>query len=95
MDKTPTLRSLSDAVLSFDNWTQPWMFKTYVLEKTVNINEREVFEKIWMTAVDFDNWKIGSLDEGSRFVINLLQIQYGLDEKVAKQIANAAAYQWR
>jgi|GEM_PF-1881797 len=95
MSEEASIRNLSETILSFNNWNRPQDFEAYVLERTTDIKEKEVFKKIWATAIDFDNWNTGSLNDGSDKAIALIEQRYQLDEKVSKQIANAAAFQWK
>ncbi len=94
MSEEASIRNLSETILSFNNWNRPYDFETYVMERSTD-KDNEVFKKIWATALDVENWKTGTLKEGSDKAISLLQEHYKLDLKVAEQIANAAAYQWK
>ncbi len=90
-----SINKISNTILSFDNWSNPWEFEEFVLNKIENTNDQMLFKTIWTKSILFENWNYSDLNIGILKTIKILKDEFNLNELVSKQIATAASYQWK
>ena len=89
-------QSLNNIILLFDNWSQPWTFKTFIINNTaLNDDAKQLFELILATASDSNNWKDVDLILGCKITQNRLTKSFPLSEDAVAAIVRAASYEWR
>lgn len=87
---------INDVILLFDNWSQPWTFKTFVNENSqLSDAEKELFKSIWNVASDSSNWKDCDLISGCKITQNRLMKFFSLSEDAITNIVRAVSYEWR
>lgn len=95
MNDKDSLKNISKVILDFSNTKRIVGFEEYVLDKLKDSRERELFNEIWSTTINFDNWNYASLQIGYDKTMEILKSKYNLDEHICKFIANMAAYEWK
>lgn len=90
-----SLHTISQAILAYTNWEQPWEFEKTILQKISNERDLVVFKEIWTTTIASDNWNEPDLSAGFNKTIDVLKRKYHLDIKVCEHLAKAAAYEWK
>lgn len=88
---------LRDAVLAFDEWSYPWMFKNKIMEMLKN-DPNELFkaEAIYDEANKKENWFQVDRVIGCKITQNELRKRFPKeDEDVLACFVRAASYNWR
>jgi hypothetical protein len=95
MNEKDPLKNISNAILDFPTSNKIVGFEKYVLDNLHDNKEIELFNDIWLTTINIDNWNFKSIQVGYNNTIDALKSKYNLDEQVCKFLANIAAYQWK
>ena len=91
-----TMEHLETVILSFDNWSLPWIFHDFVYNSlSLNQKDKEAFQTIWSTALNKDNWLQHDLATGCKTAQNRLNSAFNLRSDVILIIVRAASYQWK
>lgn len=90
-----SLRNISKVILDFSNTKEIFGFEKYVLDKLKDPKEAELFNEIWSTTVNFDNWNHTNLQVGFDKTMEILKSKYKLDEQISRFLTNRAAYEWK
>lgn len=90
------MKPLEAAILSFDSWSLPWTFFSFVINNhSLTNKDKELFRSIWLTAIDSENWKNSNLEKGSKLTESRLKQLYKLTDNTVSNIIRAASYQWK
>lgn len=93
-DKDP-LKNISKAILDFSASKKIIGFEKYVRDNLHDSKEVELFNDIWSTTINFENWNHATLQIGYDKTMETLKSKYDLDENICKYLANRAAYEWK
>lgn len=86
------------AIESFDSWSTPWtFFATASAFPSLGTDDRQLLEQAWTSACDRDMWiSIDNLASGAAAVEDALSERFPwLSPLARRQLARAAAYEWR
>jgi hypothetical protein len=90
------MEDLQTAILSFDNWTEPWTFYEFISSsREITLTDLELFHEIWTKASDFNLWNFKDLALGCKTSYQFIQDNYHLTEETANKIVRAISYQWK
>jgi len=95
MNDKDSLKNISQAILDFSKTKEIVGFEKYVLDKLDDSKEAELFNNIWLTTIDFDNWNHSNLQVGFDKTMEILKSKYNLDDQVCRFLTNRAAYEWK
>lgn len=95
MNNNDSLKNISQAILDFSETNEIVGFEKYVLDTLKDSNDVELFNSIWSTTIDFDNWNYSNLQIGFDKTMEILKTKYNLDEQVRIFLTNRAAYEWK
>lgn len=57
--------------------------------------EKELFEKIWKKANDFENWNNSDLSLGCKITHQRLKESFNLSDEAIAKIVRIASYEWK
>lgn len=95
MNNNDSLKNISQAILDFSETNEIVGFEKYVLDTLKDSNDVELFNSIWSTTIDFENWNHSNLQIGFDKTMEILKTKYNLDEQVRIFLTNRAAYEWK
>lgn len=95
MNNNDSLKNISQAILDFSKTNEIVGFEKYVLDTLKDSKEIELFNSIWSTTIDFENWNHSNLQIGFDKTMEILKTKYNLDEQVRIFLTNRAAYEWK
>lgn len=90
------MTSLDAAILSFNNWSQPWGFYDYLLGSEMLLaKDKQLFLYIWTAALDKENWMDSDLTLGCKKAHHKIKVQFMLTDSAIDSVVRAASYQWK
>ncbi len=95
MNNNDSLKNISQAILDFSETNEIVGFEKYVLDTLKDSNDVELFNSIWSTTIDFENWNHSNLQIGFDKTMEILKTKYNLNEQVRIFLTNRAAYEWK
>lgn len=90
--------SVTEAIECFDSWATPWGFFSNVSESpALNEADRQLLGQVWAMACDRDAWlSADGIESGITAAEAALSSSFPwLSPLACRQLARAAAYQWR
>ena len=91
-----TMKDLQSTILSFDNWTRPWMFYEFIsYDKELSSTDLELFKEIWTKASDFELWNFSDLTLGCKAAHKCIKDNFSLTDETVAKIVRAISYQWK
>ena len=93
----PQWQNLIDAIERYDDWGRPWAFyDTVASDGSLDDADRRELATVWAAVCEYRLWASGRLSEATaRAEIALASSVPWLSPRACRQLANAAAYQWR
>ena len=88
------MKTLENKISRFDNWSQPWTFKK-AIEQTLNNDELNLFQEIWLKAGAFELWNYSDLSLGCKTSQKFLENNYQLSDKAISNIVRGLSYEWK
>ena len=85
------------AIERYDAWELPWQFFAAVsADPSLDEDDRRVLTDLWTAACEARLWVSGTLEQGRANTEAALAEHFPwLSPAARRQLANAAAYQWR
>jgi hypothetical protein len=93
-DKDP-LKNISKIILDFSASKKILGFEKYVRDNLHDSKEVELFNDIWSTTINFDNWNHSNIQIGYDKTMEILKSKYNLEENICKYLVSRAAYEWK
>ena len=90
------MKDLQTAILSFDNWEEPWTFYEFISSnREITSTDLELFQGIWTKASDFHLWNFKQPALGYKTSYQFIQDTFHLTDETTNKIVRAISYQWK
>ncbi|MGS0526469.1 hypothetical protein ACU8V7_16085 [Zobellia nedashkovskayae] len=88
------MKNIEKAILEFDGKRSSIFLNHVNNHDNLNEKEKELVNKIWNEASQFELWNHTDLNVGVKNSIQYVIAHYSMDMKACKKMVNAISYEW-
>lgn len=89
------MKNLENIILSFENWSKPWIFKESILKNPeLSTEEAKIFNEIWTKTSGTEFWKDFDLVLSCKTTQSFIRDNYNLSDEVIAKIVRALSYNY-